>query len=259
MTLSPALTTKSAQVMIGAGDLMDLDRAVASQHWTADHVTDNPALRWVVAKYVEGDSPNRNNHFWASEDLRASAGSIVHTPMNLLHRSHHIVGTFTGSQFLEGAEGAAVAAEDNPHIEVVGPIWRYYFPNEVATIEKAVAENSLFVSMECVAETARWHKASGESKDFPYKGPTDASYGEWQEQGKVLQFVNPLFLGGGLIIPPTKPGWPGAVVRDLAAYINDNEEEAANVYAAVSEAAPDLDPAKWEEVMLAVMKNYRIT
>ena len=258
MTLSPALTTASSQVMIGTGDLLDMERAVASQHWAAGHVNDNPAFRWVVAKYVEGDNPNSNNHLWSGDDLKASAESIVNTPMNLLHRSHHIVGSFTGAKYLETeAEGSLAAAQEvNPHIEVVGPVWRYYFPNELATIEAAFEEGSLFVSMECVAETARWHNATGETKDFPYRGPNDDSYGEWQAKGNVLQFVNPLFLGGGLIIPPTKPGWSGAEVKEIAALIEKNQDDAESVYAAIAEAAPHLDPGKWEQIMLVVMKGY---
>jgi hypothetical protein len=249
----------SAQIMIGAADLWP-EAAVASHpgHWAESYVNDNPALRWIVAKYVEGGNANRNNHFWAPEDLKESVASVVDTPMNMLHKSHYIVGSFTGAKYMEEDHDYALAQEDaNPYIEVVGPFWRYYFPNELATVEAAHAEGKLFVSMECIAETARWHKKDGESKDFEYRGPNDASYGEWGATGNMLQFVNPHFLGGGLIVPPVQPGWGGAIVKEIAQIIADHAEQAEDLYEAIASSAPHLQPSDWEEIMLMVMRTHK--
>ncbi len=260
MTLSPALTTASAQILVGAGSILDEERALAD-HWAADIANNNPAFRWIVAKYVEGNKPNSNNHYWAAEDLESSADSIRFTPMNMLHQSDHIVGSFIGSKFVkEEPQGGLLSTaehESNPYIEVVGPFWRYYFPEELSLIESAFAEGRLFVSMECVAETARWHRADGQTKDFPYAGPNDPSYGDWGTQENILQFVSPHFVGGGLIVPPVLPGWGGAEVREIAQILDLYPDEAENVYEAVAHAASHLAPSDWEEVMLSIMKGYK--
>lgn len=212
--------TSDSQIMLGTASLLgDEATAQEEEYWARAYVNDNPALRWIVAKYVEGGRANRNRHFWSPSDLAAAVDTVPNTPMNMLHKSHYIVGTVTGARYQTEDHDLTLAQEimnpfdaeptGNPYIEVVGPLWRYYFPNELATIESAHAEGRLFVSMECVAETARWHTADGEHKDFPYRGPNDASYGEWQTNGNIMQFVNPHFLGTGLIVPPVSPGWGG--------------------------------------------------
>jgi len=264
MNLSPALSTASAQTLIGPADVLDAEQAVADQHWAAAMVNSNPAFRWIVAKYVEGNKPNKNNHLWAAEDLAASVDTVQYAPMNMLHEQNHIVGSFTGSKFMKAEPHGSLdpstaqqQADQNPYIEVVGPFWRYYFPNELATVEKAFAEGSLFISMECVAETARWHNQNGETKDFQYMGPSDASYGEWQKQGNILQFVKPHFVGGGLIVPPKKPGWGGAEVKQIAELVEEYQQESEDVYEAIAAAAPHLDPKVWEELMFVTMKSYK--
>lgn len=257
--MTTALSTERAQIMIGSADLWpEAAKASHPGHWAGDYVNDNPALRWIVAKYVEGGNPNRNNHFWAPEDLKTSVASVHNTPMNMLHKAHYVVGSFTGAKYMESDHGKALAQEvDNPYIEVVGPFWRYYFPNELATVEAAYKEGKLFVSMECIAETARWHRPDGETQDFPYRGPNHASYGEWGTTENMLQFVRPHFLGGGLIVPPVNPGWGGAIVREIAQIIDDHPEEAATIYEAIAERAPHLAPSDWEEIMLMVMKGHK--
>lgn len=257
--MTPALSTERAQIMIGSADLWpEAAKASHPDHWAEAYVNDNPALRWVVAKYVEGGNPNRNNHFWSPGDLKASVASVENTPMNMLHKSHYIVGSFTGAKYMESDHDAALAQEINPYIEVVGPFWRYYFPNELATVEAAHNEGKLFVSMECIAETARWHRPDGESQDFPYRGPNHASYGDWQSAGNTLQFIKPHFLGGALIVPPVKPGWDGAIVREIAQIIEQNPEEAEALYTAIAEKAPHLGPSDWEEIMFMVMRAHQV-
>lgn len=256
-------STQTPHLFLGTADLWP-QAATASHpgHWATAHVNDDPALRWIVAKYVEGGSPNRNNHMWAPEDLEASIASVPNSPINMLHKSHYVVGSVTGAKYMKKDEKdkkKAKAEDMNPFVEVVGPLWRYYFPNEVATVEAAFNEGALFVSMECIAETARWHAASGETRDFPYKGPNHESYGEWQAQGNVLQFVNPHFLGCGLIVPPVKPGWGGAVVHQIAQLVDEHEDQAEDIYSTVARIAPHLSPSIWEEVMLSVLVRHHDT
>jgi hypothetical protein len=260
MNLSPVLTTASSHVLLGSVDLWpSAATAQEMKHWAEPYVNSNPAFRWMVAKYVESGNPNRNNHMWSPDDLRDSVESIHHTPMNMLHKASHVVGTFVAGKYMEEEHDNTLAQAQeafNPYVEVVGPFWSYYFPNELQTVEAAYEEGRLFVSMECVAETARWHRTDGEHRDFIYMGPNHKSYGEWQSPGNILQFVNPHFLGGGLIVPPVDPGWSGAEVRELARIVSTHQDEAEDVYETVAQLAPHLSTDEWENVMLFIMHSY---
>jgi hypothetical protein len=74
----------------------------------------------------------------------------------------------------------------------------------------------------------------------------------------MLQFVKPHFLGGGLIVPPVEPGWGGAIVREIAQIIADNEVQAEALYEAIAEKAPHLGHSEWEEIMLMVMRTHKL-
>lgn len=91
----------------------------------------NHAIKWVIAKYVEADNPNSNGQSWSLEDLRMAQPSINYAPMNMLHKSNHIVGAYVANEMIyptvdDDSESAEEAA--NPYIETVGAFWRYYFP-----------------------------------------------------------------------------------------------------------------------------------
>jgi hypothetical protein len=66
-------------------------------------------------------------------------------------------------------------------------------------------------------------------------------------------------VGGALIIPPVRPGWSQADVKQLSRFMNEQWETAENLYEGVAEATPHLDPKTWElimgELILAAMQK----
>jgi hypothetical protein len=251
------LTTPTTHVLLDQAFLVPEGRDFAS-HWAGKFINGNPAYRWVVGKYVEADRPNSNMQQWTLTDLESANTTIAHAPMNVMHRPQHIVGSFVGSEILYPIAGNDSAEDSTPHIEAVGAFWRYYFPTELAVVERAHNEGSLFFSMECVAETFTFFRPDGTSKSFPYVGATHPSYGEWGADPKnVRQLDKPHFLGGALIFPPKRPGWTDAKVQDMSDLVKDNSAEAEAAYMTFAERAPHLSPAVWEELMLGVLADAK--
>lgn len=248
-----------------------LDQGVeTAASWAADHIVPQPDLGWIVARYVEADKPNRNGHIFPLDQLKASYGNVVHKPLNMLHRRHHVIGAFTAAKLMDGAlnkmgqskatttrvpmAAAEIAASAvmNPHVETLAAVWKYAFPDEYAATVQAFKEGSAFVSMEAVPKTMTCMACQGE---FAYMGMAHDSYcAHLLASPRAPRILNDAhFVGGGIIIPPTRPGWGQADIRDIAGLIEAHPEEAEGLYEAVSAAAPHLSSALWEELMGAVL------
>ena len=240
--------------------IIEDERETASE-WASNYIRKNPAIKWILGRYVEADNPNRNKQFWSLESIRMARPTIDHGPMNMLHRPRHVVGTFVASELLypknAPEETAAMPEPANPYVEALGAFWKYYFPEEFATVNMAHNEGSLFYSMECVSSSVTCAGENGCGETFDFAGPKSESYCEHLNSGaSIKELNNPHFLGGALIIPPERPGWAGAEVRELSSLIKEHQEESEGVYKALAED-PDfahLDAERWETMMLSIMQ-----
>lgn len=237
-------------------DDAELERDVASE-WAGKHVEKNPALKWILGRFVEADNPNRNKQAWALEDLRLKRPTINHAPMNMVHQARNVVGAFVATELLYPTEDVAGDVVQHPHIEALGAFWRYYFPEEFNLVQKAHDEGSLFFSQECIAETTRFEDPeTGETETFPYRGPRDDSYGDWNDRvGATKWLDNPHFLGGALILPPFRPGWANADVTTLSQYVDAHSELADSVFTSVADQAPHLSADQIEGITLGLIKG----
>lgn len=249
--------------------LLDNDRETAA--WAEDQVVDNPAFAWVLGKFAEAERENANRHWWSTADLAASHKTIAGSPLNINHRPREVVGHFVDSRMLyntDGEEGtpplksgaAASVGQDvqdpHPYIEALGVVWKYYFPVEYAMIREASQEGSLAYSMECVADTVTCAGDGGCEKTFAYKGPKSDTYCAHLNAGESRKQMNkPHFVGGALILPPAKPAWREAKVKDLAGFQEENKAEAEAVYAAIENEFPHLDSATWESMMSLLIQQ----
>ncbi len=228
------------------------DRETASE-WAAPFIKQNPAIKWILGRYVEADNPNRNNQFWTLDSLRLSKPTIDHSPMNMLHRPRHVVGTFVASELLYPKDTEI----SNPHIEALGAFWKFYFPEEYILVEQAFNEGSLFYSMECVSSSITCAGDNGCGEQFKFAGPKADSYCEHLNSNlSIKQLNDPHFLGGALIIPPERPGWAKAEVRELSTLVKAHQEESENIYNSISTdpAFEHLEKDRWETAMLALMR-----
>jgi hypothetical protein len=224
-------------------DLVNEDRDIASS-WASSVINKNPAFKWIVGKYVEADNANSNGQYWSLEDLKMSRPTIQHAPMNMGHRQRYIVGTYAASELMYPTE-----SEMNAYIETASVFWKYYFSEEFDLVQKAYDSGSLHQSMECVADSVTCAGPMGCGETFKYGGPMSDQYCEHiKNRESYRQLNNPVFLAGGLILPPDRPGWKNASIDDVAS------EELENVYEQVAASSPHLTPSQWEALMLEIVE-----
>lgn len=239
--------TDNAYILTSKAIIVEDEQDIAST-WASKHIYHNPALKWIVGNYVEADRANRNGQYWSLDDLRMKGSTVNYAPMNIGHNKRKPVGAYVASEMIY-----PTSAEENPYIETVAAMWRSLFPEQYASIQEAYEEGSLFQSMECVADSVTCvgtDDACGNT--FDYVGPFSPTYCEHiQNHSAAKQFDNPTFTGGGLIIPPDKPGWHNAEIQEVAQFTET--EAAAQVYEQVSDEAPELEPEKWEALMQMIV------
>lgn len=248
------IVTTNNSLMIGAQvDLIRPDRVVAE--WTHRSVTPNDQFLYIAAKYVEADQANENKHYWSFDALQKAQPSIVNSPINVMHQPHNIVGVMVDQEMMypdamgAGTEKAAAYEYSKPYIEVLGALWKFYFPKTVETIVAAQEMGSLFISMECVSDTVTRVDRDGSEHSYPFKGGSVKDY-EFHGESDYLRLNEPHFVGCGLVLPPGKPGWKGAEVRDLLAAVEDDGE---SIYEQIKLQTPQLSPVEWEQLMLSFL------
>lgn len=245
-------------VLLGAKvNLIRPDAVVAE--WTHRSIIPNEQFLYIAAKYVEADKANENKHFWSFEDLQKSQASITNSPLNVMHQPHNIVGVMTDSEFIypeafspENEEVAAAYEYAKPHIEMLGVLWKWYFPQTVSQIEAAQEMGALHVSMECTAETVTRVNNDGSETEYPFMGGNLKAY-DFSADSSHVQLNNPHFVGCGLVLPPAKPGWKGAEVRELMAAVDEDTQK--SVYEYFEAESPHLTPEQWEDLMVSVLAS----
>jgi hypothetical protein len=234
--------------------VVDDSRDLAAS-WASDHIKPNPGVKWILGKYVEADKANRNGQMWSFEDLQMSRPTVVNSPMNVNHQRRRIVGSFVAAEMMYPIEENSQELEVHPYIEALGAFWKHYFPEELLLVERAFDEGSLWLSMECVADSVTC--ISGCGREFAYEGPFAPSYCSHINEGGIKQLNRPTFLGGALILPPNRPGWADADVKDISKLIKDNIETAEQVHDAIRDESPSLKPDQWEWLMAELMVRAR--
>jgi hypothetical protein len=243
---------KDRFVFSAAAKILQDDREVAAE-WAGKHVRKNPALKWIVGKYVEADRANSNNQFWSFADLRMAQPSVDYAPLNILHRPKHIVGSFVATEMVyPNAEGAA-EQQGHPYIEALAAFWKLYFPEEFQIVEAAHNAGSLYFSMECVSQSVTCAGESGCGKEFAYAGPKSPSYCEHLNHSVSIKQLNqPHFLAGALIVPPERPGWKGAEVKEISRIVDANADLVEQIYKDL--ASSGAEEEEFESLMLEHLK-----
>jgi hypothetical protein len=91
-------------------------------------------------------------------------------------------------------------------------------------------------------------------KVYAYEGRQSPNYCDHLNvQGAVRKLIQPHFVGGALIIPPTQPGWKKAAVTQMSKLIHDHAEDAENLYDELAGELPHLEPAEWESMMAMIL------
>jgi hypothetical protein len=243
----------------------DNDREMA---WAEKHVHKAPDVKWILGNFVQAATPetptyNSNGHSFPYEDLKDSVQGIPHRPLNLVHLPNRRIGTFTAAEFVwPNGEAADEGNSAPPIVEALACFWHYYERDLWPSIEMAYKEGAAFLSMEAVPETITCRgKGSSEGcgKTYEYAGrqsPTYCNHLNEHASRKVLNKAT--FTGGALILPPVRPGWKHADIKELSQLIESNLDEAEKAYEEVAALTPHLDPKSWENIAAWFLKAKEI-
>lgn len=225
------------------------DRELA---WAERHVRRDRDLQWILGNFVEADNPNDNGHIFPLEQLKTAQASIWNKPLNLLHSYTKVVGAFVAAEMIFPVEETA-AAGSFPFVEALAAMWKYYFPEAAMLVQKAHDEGALFFSMEAVPEKLEC-MAAGCGQVFAYEGRASETYcAHLMVPSAQKTLHQPHFTAGALILPPVRPGWRNADVKEISKLLNEHVDEAAGLYDQISTEFGHLSPAAWEQMMAALL------
>lgn len=204
----------------------------------------NPHMLWMQGRFVGADRPNRNGALWHTADLELGRPTVAHGPLNWLHEDRHVIGTVADAHVVPaGTQGDG----GQTHIAALSAIWRWIYPDEASVVQMASDAGCLAYSMECIAEKVECAGDNGCGAAYTYREFSQgAACAHLRERSGVRRLVNPTFLGGAVIVPPTRPGWADAnatILRASATLAEKAYEQAGR---------PDIPASTWEQMMACV-------
>lgn len=222
---------------------------VATSEWAASYMIPNPANGYLLGQFVEADRSNNNKQYFKLGDLLLAQPTISYAPLNINH-SDQAVGAFIASEMQY-----PMGEDDHPYIETLSAIWKHYFPEAYKDVQRAFAEKTLFLSMEAVPQSLSTIGGSDDTAQYAYEGRSSKNYPDEinDRSCEAIVLNNPHFVGGACIIPPARPGWNKADVKQLSRFMKEEWENAETIYEGVKETLPEADPAVWEEIMAALI------
>lgn len=236
----PIVTSAGARTVLTAP--ATLDQAA----WTLAP-NPNKHMLWMQGRFVGADLPNRNGALWSTADLEMGAPTVAHGPLNWLHEDKHVIGTIADAKVIAANPGAETAATAQTHIAALSGIWRWIYPDEASIVQMASDAGVLAYSMECISEAVECAGDAGCGARFGYMEYAQGnSCDHLRDRSSVRRLVNPTFLGGAVIVPPTRPGWADAnasILRQSAAFAEKAYDQAGR---------PDIPAATWELMMASV-------
>lgn len=206
---------------------LEINREVAegpSARLTADDF-----LLHLSGRLVEAEKANENGAFWTQGDLEFGMPSIALGPLNWLHDERRVVGVLTDARMVNREAAAAVSL--GPHVISDALMWKWLAPREAAAVEHFSEQRQAYYSMECVSREIACVGENGCGATMDYldaQNKTEKACEHVKEHSSARRFVNPIFQGAAIIVPPTKPGWSNAdlsVQRQAAAKAEKAELE----------------------------------
>lgn len=222
---------------------------------------------WLQGRFVEAEKANRNGAFWSTADLEFGSMSVKHGPLNWLHEEQTVVGCIADNAIIHPKVDAAadttggVANEKiaaglepmpRPYIAATSAMWKWVHPEKVAQVERAAADGKLWYSMECIARemscvSDETHEGCGKSFDYVKAMTNPAGTCEHiASRSSARRLVDPSFLGGAVIVPPTQPGWGSANVEII--------RQAASLAEQTQASMGEMRDAEWASLMASVVR-----
>ncbi len=215
-------------------------------------------MLWMHGRFVGAETPNRNGALWSAGDLQMAKGTVTNGPLNWLHDARHVIGTLAKADYVDprpqlaGRSGQGVqlaSGPAEPHITATAAIWKWLYPDEAYVIQQASDQQTLWYSMECISKEVSCVGERGCGNTTSYSDyMAGAACEHVIQRASVRRFVNPVFLGGAVIVPPTRPGWAEADASVLSS-ANSLAEAAFD-----QAGRPDVSSSDWEQLMGQLVK-----
>lgn len=225
----------------------------------ADYDSANPNFVYLQGSYVGGEVPNKNGALWQTADLEVGEPTIRHGPLNWLHEERKVIGAITEASLVKPDPATMTVAEmadgrGHPYIAATSVMWRFLWPDEAKVMEHAGEQNRLWYSMECISravECVDYGCGQFGYMEVARKSATVCSH--IRERSGTRRFVDPIFLGGAVIVPPARPGWGEA----NAGLMQRASSEAEAAYEQAGR--PDIPASEWEALMALVLSFAGVT
>jgi len=183
-----------------------------------EQAQDGPGEVYVhlAGRFVEAGKENNNGALWSEQDLQFGLPTVAYGPLNWLHEERKVVGAISEARYVD--REAAAAQDSNPYIAAGAVAWKWLYPREVAQLKDYAEQKKAWYSMECISREIACGSCSG---SYAYSDVMLRKDGceHIRERSASRRFVDPIFMGGAIIVPPVKPGWANAhldVVREAA-------------------------------------------
>lgn len=236
--------------MAGLASIVEEDRELA---WAQPHITRQADLKWILGNFVQADNPNSNGHIVTAADLKEAMATIPNKPLNINHAPNRRVGVYTAAEMVYPIGENAAGEPEPPIVEALAAFWHYYEPEIYPAIQMAHKEGQLFFSMETVPQSITCKGKGGYAgcdKTYEYAGRQSSTYCEHLNESASRKVLHkPHYTAGALIVPPVRPGWKQADIKEITSLIEADAEASERIYREVAAAIPHEDPQTWERIM----------
>lgn len=205
---------------------------------------DDSFLLWLDGRFVGGEKANRNGAFWSVGDLEFGAPTVPGGPLNWLHEERKVVGVLASATLHNDRE----AANDiGPHISAKSAVWKWVWPGEVRAIREAAEAGSLYYSMECISREVACMAPECETVVgyMQTMGGAEEACEHIRQRSAARRFIDPVFLGGAVILPPTRPGWADANVELM--------RQGSSLAERAEASMGDASSREWERLMASLV------
>lgn len=211
---------------------------------------ERPGL-YLRGRLVGADEPNRNGAYWTKGDLEFGLPTVANGPLNWIHQTTEVIGTLISPWLIDASENEWTdyqyrTKNKQAFIETNAVVWDWVQPEKAELLRQALADDQAWISMECVSEAVQCGECEAIVSWEQYLN--DQVCVHVREHSAYRRFMNPTFLGAGVIVPPFQPGWSKADLVEVAskgeyasameiacARSSISEEQAASMVAAILE------------------------
>lgn len=249
--------------VIGRADIIDGTSTVAVD-WIEPYLPllDRWDMGWMHGRYIHVENANDNGRVFNLDDVVDHHKLIPHTPLNVMHHQQDVVGHYVAAEMLYPTGGASLDEPPTPWVETFAGLYRRNFPEVYKKIKEAARRGLLSQSMEAVSDTITCLTCG---VTYPYAGPHSPTYrcGHLDRAGSPhrLNFpkatpqngLQPGFVGGGIVLPPGRPGWSGAIIKQVDELLQQHDPDMTRIHEEVAATYPDGDADHWHEVMACLL------